>query len=111
MAKYERRKVEPSDWIVESRGINLAGYVRFPVAVNSTPQEASYFALGTEPTGSGKLLHVGSIAPSILIDVNVRPILGPGTSIPVVAAPAAAYLSLHTRHPLSGQDDGEVSYE
>ena len=110
MSKYERQKIEPGDWLVEGYA-TLKDDVLFPLVAEPGVGDVVKFAsLGTAAVGPGQIEFVFAVVPHIFVQPGVRVLIG-SIQVPPQLATKALWLSLHTRHPLSGQDDGEVSYE
>ena len=110
MAKYERQKIEPDDWLVEVSHATLKDYVAFPLVAEPGAGDVVKFAsLGTAAVGPGQLEFVFAVVPHIFVKPGMRILIG-SNRIPPQLATKTLWLSLHARHPLSGQDDGEVNY-
>ncbi len=71
----------------DSGGWTVVGSVVSPVATivfdaaTSGSEVATHFAVGTDPSGAGKLLYYGSIAPTISISTGVTPELTTASTI------------------------------
>lgn len=57
-----------------------ANSVSFP-ACTAGSETATYFAIGTALTSTGKLLYVGTVSPSIVITVGVLPVLTTASTV------------------------------
>jgi hypothetical protein len=71
-------------WTITGNSAALTSLKAFanPTDATNLPQTASYWALGTASTGTGKILWSGSISPTIVIsNTGVTPQLGTGTTI------------------------------
>lgn len=67
-------------WTVTANSVSPAANIDFPAATGGS-QTATYFAVGTASTGTGKLLYSGAISPTIAISTGVTPRLTTATAI------------------------------
>ncbi len=67
-------------WTVTNNSVSPAANIDFPEATGGT-ETATYFAVGTATSGTGKILYSGTISPSISISSGVTPRLTTSTAI------------------------------
>lgn len=79
---YARQAVARTSggFTVSGNQATLAANVDFPAATAGT-ETATYFAVGTASSGTGKILYSGTITPNISISSGVTPRLTTGTTI------------------------------
>ena len=64
-------------WVPTAQQVNPNMVVSFPAASGATSEVETYWGIGTESTGSGRLLYFGTITPSIPMSNGVIPQLSP----------------------------------
>jgi len=69
-----------SGWTVSGNSVSPAAAITFPAATGGS-ETATYFAVGTAASGTGKLLYSGAISPTIAISSGVTPELTTSTAI------------------------------
>ena len=70
---YQRIAVSKAGgWTVGSNSASPTSTIVFPIAVSGTEVE-SYFAIGTDATGTGKILYFGAISPTISVAAGITP--------------------------------------
>lgn len=69
-----------SGWDVSGAVASLHALTSFPQATGGS-ETATYFGVGTDATGTGKLLVSGAISPSIAISAGVTPQLTTATTV------------------------------
>jgi hypothetical protein len=69
-----------SGWTVTNNVVTPLATVSFPAATGGS-ETATYFAVGTASSGTGKLLISGAISPTIAISSGVTPQLTTSTAI------------------------------
>ncbi len=67
-------------WTVTGTSVSPASSITFPTATSGTETE-TFFAVGTDPTGAGKVLYFGSVSPAIPVTTGVVPTLITATTI------------------------------
>jgi hypothetical protein len=67
-------------WTVTTNSVSPAADVVFPAATGGT-ETVTHFAVGTDTSGSGKLLYSGTVTPNISVSSGVTPILTTGSTI------------------------------
>jgi hypothetical protein len=67
-------------WTVTNNSVSPAANIDFPEATGGS-ETATYFAVGTASTGTGKVLYSGPISPTIAISTGVTPRLTTATAI------------------------------
>ena len=67
-------------WTVTNNSVTPVAAITFPAATGGS-ETATYFAVGTATSGTGKLLVSGSISPTIAISSGVTPSLTTATAI------------------------------
>lgn len=67
-------------WTVTNNSASPVANIDFPTATSGT-ETATYAAVGTASSGSGKLLYSGAITPSIAISTGVTPRLTTSSTI------------------------------
>jgi hypothetical protein len=65
---------------VTNNSVSPAATVSFPAATGGS-ETATYFAIGTASSGTGKLLYSGAIAPTIAIASGIQPQLTTATAV------------------------------
>lgn len=69
---------------VTGSSVSPAANVTFPNPTNATnlPQTATYFAIGTAASGTGKILYSGALSPTIVIsNTGSQPIVSSSSTI------------------------------
>lgn len=71
---YERVAVarDGTGWTVTANAVSPANPIEFPTATGGT-EVATHFGIGTDVSGTGKLLWFGSVSPNINISNGVQP--------------------------------------
>ena len=67
-------------WTVTANSVSPAANIDFPSATGGT-ETATHVSIGTDVSGTGKILYYGAITPSINISTGVTPRIGTGTTI------------------------------
>lgn len=67
-------------WTVTANSVSPAAAITFPEATGGS-ETATHFAVGTDSTGTGKLLYSGTISPNISISTGVIPELTTATAV------------------------------
>jgi hypothetical protein len=67
-------------WTVSGSSVSPVATIAFPLAAGGNETE-TYFAVGTDYSGSGVLLYYGAITPSITVAAGVTPQLTTGSTI------------------------------
>lgn len=67
-------------WTVSANSVSPAAAINFPACTGGTAT-ATHFGVGTDSSGTGKLLYKGAITPSISISTGVTPQLTTATAI------------------------------
>lgn len=67
-------------WVVTNNSVSPAAEIAFPASTGGTGGTASHAAIGTAPTGTGKVLYKGALTPTIAVANGVTP------KIPVTSA-------------------------
>jgi len=67
-------------WTVTANSVSPAAEISFPAATGGT-ETATHFAVGTDSSGTGKLLYSGTVTPNISISSGVTPKLTTATAI------------------------------
>src|SRR5690606_28866490 len=65
-----------SGWTVTNNSVSPAADITFPECGSSSPESAetaTHWAVGTDSSGSGKVLYSGAISPTIAISPGVTP--------------------------------------
>jgi hypothetical protein len=68
-------------WTVTNNSVSPVANIDFPACTGGSTGVATYFAIGTAATGTGKILYSGAISPSISIGVGVTPRLTTASTI------------------------------
>lgn len=67
---------------VTGSSVSPVNDINFPTCTGSADSEtATHFAIGTDASGTGKILYSGTITPNIAITYNVPPVLTQSTTI------------------------------
>lgn len=69
-----------SGWTVSGNSVSPAANIDFPAATGGT-ETATYAAIGTASSSTGKILYSGAISPSISISTGVTPRLTTASTI------------------------------
>ena len=69
-----------SGWTVTANSVSPFANITFPAATGGS-ETATYWAVGTDVSGTGKLLYSGTISPNIVISNGVTPILTTASTI------------------------------
>lgn len=79
---YSRVAVNRSGtgWIITGSIVSPASNITFPISAGGSEIE-TYFAIGTDPIGIGKILYFGPISPVIVVAGVVAPELTAGSVI------------------------------
>lgn len=79
---YAREAVARSagGWTVTANSVSPTAVITFTAATGGSETE-TFFGVGTDSTGAGKLLYRGAISPTIAVSSGVTPQLGTGTVI------------------------------
>jgi len=67
-------------WTVTANSVSPAANIDFPAATGGT-ETATHVSIGTDVSGTGKILYYGAITPSINISTGVTPRIGTGSTI------------------------------
>lgn len=67
-------------WTVGTGTVSPAADIDFPAATGGS-ETATHVSIGTDSTGTGKILYYGSISPTISISSGVTPRIGAATTI------------------------------
>jgi len=67
-------------WTITANSVSPTANIDFPVATGGT-ETATHVSIGTDSTGTGKILYYGAITPYISISTGVTPRIGTGTTI------------------------------
>jgi hypothetical protein len=113
--KYERQQLQADDWEMTDVGVRLKGEILFP-APKADSGTATHLGIGTDKEGKGHLVIVMEIVPEMVLEANVAHGFERETGnlycgFILNLETVCGWASLHTRRPLTGQDDEEVSYE
>ena len=79
---YARQPVvrTSSGWTVTANSVSPAAQIDFPIGISGSGT-ATYFAVGTDITGTGKVLYFGTVTPNIVCGTGVTPSLTTATAI------------------------------
>lgn len=69
-----------SGWTVTANSVSPAANIDFPTAVSGT-ETATHAGIGTDPSGTGRLLYSGALTPNIAISTGVTPRITTGSTI------------------------------
>lgn len=67
-------------WTVTNNSVSPAATISFPSATGGS-ETATHFAVGTDSTGTGKVLYYGTVTPNISITSGVTPELTTASAI------------------------------
>jgi len=67
-------------WTVTSNSVSPVSNISLPAATGGS-ETATHFAVGTDSSGTGKVLYKGAISPNIVISSGVTPILTTSSTI------------------------------
>lgn len=79
---YERIAVsrDSSGWTITDNEVNPTSEIIFPESTN-TSSTLTHFAIGTDYSGSGKILYKGELNPAVDIVAGITPRLTTSTSV------------------------------
>ena len=66
-----------SGWTVSSNTVTNAALIQFPQCTGGS-ETATYFAIGTASSGTGKVLYRGALSASLAISSGIQPQFGAG---------------------------------
>lgn len=64
-------------WTVATNTVTNAALIQFPQCTGSS-ETATYFAIGTDSSGAGKILYKGALSASLAISSGIQPQFGAG---------------------------------
>lgn len=67
-------------WTITANSVSPTANIDFPEATGGT-ETATHVGIGTDASGTGKLLYYGAISPNISISTGVTPRIGTGSTI------------------------------
>lgn len=67
-------------WTITGNSVSPAANIDFPEATAGT-ETATHVGIGTDASGTGKMLYYGAIAPTIAVSAGVIPRIGTGSTI------------------------------
>jgi len=67
-------------WTITANSVSPTSAVLFPECTGGTAT-ATHVSIGTDATGTGKVLYYGAISPTISISTGVTPVIGNSTTI------------------------------
>lgn len=67
-------------WTITANSVSPTANIDFPAATGGT-ETATHVGIGTDASGTGKLLYYGAISPNISISTGVTPRIGTGSTI------------------------------
>lgn len=70
----------PSGWTITGSTVSPTATIVFPLATGGSETER-YFVIGTDFSGTGKILYFGPISPPIIVATNIAPELTNGSVI------------------------------
>lgn len=70
-----------SGWTITSNSVSPNAEISFPECTGSAGSAITHAGVGTDASGTGKMLYSGSISPTITMAVGVTPILKTTTAI------------------------------
>jgi len=81
-ASYARVAVARTSggWTITANSVSPTANIDFPAATGGT-ETATHVGIGTDASGTGKLLYYGAISPNISISTGVTPRIGTGSTI------------------------------
>lgn len=68
-------------WTVTTNSVSPVADISFPISTGGTGGTATFAAIGTAVSGTGKILYSGAISPTIVVTSGVTPILPTGSTI------------------------------
>lgn len=69
-----------SGWTVSNNEVTPVNPISFPTCTGGT-NDCTYFGIGTDSSGAGKLLYSGTISPTIAVTNTVTPVLSTATKV------------------------------
>ncbi len=67
-------------WTITANSVSPTANIDFPAATGGT-ETATHISIGTDSTGTGKILYYGAITPNISISTGVVPRISTGSTI------------------------------
>lgn len=79
---YARAAVsrDNTGWTVSGNSVSPAANITFPACTGGT-NTITHFGIGTDSSGSGRLLYSGAVTPNISVSSGVQPVLGTATAV------------------------------
>jgi hypothetical protein len=68
-------------FLVSGRTVSLAALQAFPASTGGATTTAAFFSVGTNLSGTGKILYSGTLSPLIAVSNGVTPQINSGTII------------------------------
>lgn len=67
-------------WTITANSVSPNANIDFPAATGGS-ETITHVSIGTDSTGTGKILYYGAITPNIAVSTGVTPRIGTGTTI------------------------------
>ena len=67
-------------WTITANSVSPTANIDFPAATGGT-ETATHISIGTDSTGTGKIIYYGAITPNISISTGVVPRISTGSTI------------------------------
>ena len=67
-------------WTITGNSVSPNANIDFPAATGGS-ETITHVSIGTDSTGTGKILYYGAITPNIAVSTGVTPRIGTGTTI------------------------------
>lgn len=67
-------------WTITANSVSPNANIDFPAATGGS-ETITHVSIGTDSTGTGKILYYGAITPNISVSTGVTPRIGTGTTI------------------------------
>lgn len=71
---------DSSGWTVNGDQVTNTGTIAFAACTSGTPT-LSYFGIGTDPNGAGKLLYSGALTAPLAVSSGITPTCAPGALV------------------------------
>ncbi|MDX3971174.1 MAG: hypothetical protein QHD01_31900 [Bradyrhizobium sp.] len=72
---------DSSGWTVTGQTVSPTLDIDFPISTGGAGGTATYASIGTDPSGTGKILWSGALSPTIVVSTGVPPVLVQGSTI------------------------------
>lgn len=68
-------------WTVTGNSVSPVAVIPWPASTGGSSNTITYFSVGTDHTGTGKILYSGTVTPNLTVTTGVTPQLSTATTI------------------------------